>query len=216
MEEMTLLVQKREATGKNVNRRLRAEGLVPAVVYGGGRDSVAIQVRQRKVEELLRKSGSDNAVFLLELEGTGKSRHTMIRELDLDPMNGNMVHIDFQRVDMSSEVRVEVSIEIQGVPEGVRTEGGLLDFVTREVEVSCLPDKIPASIELDVTELVIGQHVEASELTLPDEVELTSEPTQVIVSVKGKQQIDLGEEEEDEGLLTDEAAEPEVVGQGDE
>ena len=139
MEEMTLLVQKREATGKNVNRRLRAEGLVPAVVYGGGRDSVAIQVRQRKVEELLRKSGSDNAVFLLELEGTGKSRHTMIRELDLDPLNGKMVHIDFQRVDMSSDVRVEVAIEIQGIPEGVKTEGGLLDFVTREVEVTCLP-----------------------------------------------------------------------------
>lgn len=217
MSEQTIEVQPREARGKNANRRLRAAGMVPAVVYGGGRDTVAIQVGRRKVEELLRQSGSEHSVFLLELAGSGKQRHTMIRELSTDPITGEMIHIDFLRVAMDTEVRVEIPIELVGTPVGVKNEGGMADFVTREVEVECLPGKIPAKIELDITPLQIGAHVDAGDLELPEGVELITEASRTIVSVVGQDRLEEAlPEEEEEGLLTDEAAEPELVGEESE
>lgn len=216
MSEMTIEVERRTETGKNANRRLRASGLVPAVLYGGARETAAIQVGRRKVEDLLRKGGGENAVFLLKLAGTDKSRHTMIREMQLDVLNGDMVHIDFQRIKMDEAVKVMVSIEIQGVAEGVKQDGGLLDFPTREVEVSCLPGDIPSSIELDVSELHVGQHVEAGELTMPKGVELLEDEDRVIVSVMAKQ-VEVEEETEgDDNLLSAAAEEPEVVGSEDD
>ena len=95
----------------------------------------------------------------------------MIREISIDPISRQVVHIDFQRIDMTDKVRVAVPIQLEGVPIGVKTEGGVLDFITREVEVECLPADIPTAIELDVTALSIGDHLEASDLELPKGVD---------------------------------------------
>ena len=214
MEELKIEVEPRENTGKNFNRRLRATGQIPAVVYGDGKESVKIQVDERVVQGLLRAAGGGNAVFLLKLTDTDQSRHTMIREMQTDVLTGELIHIDFQRVNMDQKVRVAVAVELSGEPEGVRNEDGLLDFVTREVEIECLPGKIPATIALDVTELHIGQHVEAGELELPEEVTLVEDAERVIVSVAVKRTAAVDEEEE-EDLLTTEATEPELVGQED-
>ncbi len=211
MSEMTLEVQKREAQGKNVNRRLRAAGMVPAVVYGRGRDPLTIQVERRRVEQLLRETDGDNPVFLLKLAGTDQSRHTMIRELDMDPVNGNMIHIDFQRINMDELVRVSVHVELHGTAYGVKTDGGILDFVTRELEVECKPDQIPSHLDLDVTELHIGQHVEAGALEIPEGVTMIDDPSRVIVSIVGKQREEIADAEGEDGLLTDEASQPERV-----
>lgn len=211
MEEQTIEVQPRENVGKNFNRRLRAIGQVPAVVYGDGKEPVKIQVEERKIERLLKAAGGGNAVFLLKLAGTQQSRHTMIRELQADALTGKMIHIDFQRVNMDQKVRVSVPIEIIGEAQGVRNEGGLLDFISREIEVECLPGDIPAHVSLDVTELHVGQHVEAGELELPEKVTLLEEPERVIVSIAVKRVAEVTHEEE-EGLLTTEAAEPKLVG----
>lgn len=212
MSELTIEVQERQQKGKNANRRLRAAGEVPAVVYGDAKDAVPIRVGSRKIEELLKASGSENAVFLLKLAGTDKSRHTMIRELQLDPITGEMIHIDFQRVNMDQKVRVMVHVELHGEPYGVKTDGGLLDFVTREVEVECLPGDIPHAIELDVAPLHVGQHVEAGQLSLPDGVKLLSEAERVIVSISAKRHDAEGGEGEGEGLISSGAAEPELIG----
>lgn len=217
MNETVLEVHPREAAGKNANRRLRAAGQLPAVVYGAGKPTVPIRVEQRKVLELLKSASGENTVFLLQLAGTGKSRHTMIRELQSDAVTGEMIHIDFQRVLMDQKVRVSVPVEVVGEAYGVRNEAGLLDFITREVEVECLPGDIPNAIELDVSPLHVGQHVEAGELRLPEEVELLEDAERVIVSVAVKRAIHLEEEEEEaEELLTAEAAEPEVIGRKEE
>lgn len=217
MIETTLEVHPRDAAGKNANRRLRAAGQLPAVVYGAGKAPVPIQVETRKVEDLLRLASGENTVFLLELAGTGKSRHTMIRELQSDSLNGELIHIDFYRVQMDQKVRVAVPVEIVGEATGVRNEAGLLDFVTREVEVECLPAAIPNGIELDVSSLHVGQHVEAGELELPDDVTLMEDEERVIVSVVVKRAAHLDEEEEEEeDLLTAAAAEPEVIGRTEE
>jgi large subunit ribosomal protein L25 len=213
MQTQTIEVHPREETGKNANRRLRASGQVPAVVYGSGKDTVPIRVDRRKVEDLLRVAG-ENAVFLLELAGTDKSRHTMIRELQVDTLTGEMIHIDFQRVMLDQVVRVNVPIDIVGEPIGVRNEGGLLDFVTREIEIESLPTSIPASIELDVSGLHLGQHVEAGQLELPEGVKLLEDEERVVVSIAVRRMAE-EEVEEEEELLTAEAEEPELVGEAE-
>ena len=216
MSEIVLEVHEREVTTKNANRRLRATGQVPAVVYGAGLNPASIQVRQRKVEEILRSGSGGNTVFLLQLHGTDKKRHAMIRELQTDSLTGQMIHIDFQRILLDQQVRVAVPIELHGESIGVKNEGGFVDFVTREVEVECLPNQIPASFELDLTHLHVGQHVEAGELDLPEGVELHVEPERVIVSVALRKVAEIEEEvaEEEELLIEAEAEEPEVAQRG--
>ncbi len=215
MSEPTVTVRMREQTGKNANRRLRAAGEIPAVVYGSGADSAAIRVDGKSVQKLIREGGT-NAVFLLRLEGTDVTRHTMIRDLQLNPLTGSLLHIDFQRVNMDRLVQVSVPIELVGTPEGVRNEGGLVEFISREVALSCLPGDIPASIELDVSELHVGQHVEAGELELPEEVTLEDEENKVIVSVAAARIAEEEEQEDEDGLLETAADEPELVGAEDE
>ena len=212
MSEPTVTVRLREQTGKNANRRLRAAGEIPAVVYGGDGDSAAIRVDGKSVQTLIREGG-ENAVFQLQLEGTDRTRHTMIRDLQWNPLTGALVHIDFQRVKMDQEVQVSVPVTLVGTPEGVRNEGGLVEFVTREIAVVCLPGDIPSSIELDVEPLHIGQHVEVGELVLPEAVRLDDDENRVVVSVAAPR---LAEEEEEvseeDGLLEAFGDEPEMVG----
>ncbi|HEX9669408.1 MAG TPA: 50S ribosomal protein L25 [Thermoanaerobaculia bacterium] len=210
MSELTLEVQKRETKGKNSNRQLRAQGRIPAVLYGGGRESVPLEVDRKTVLELLKKAGSENAVFLLKLGETGKERHAMIRDLQIDPLQRHIVHIDFQRIEMSQKVRVEVHVEVEGVPYGVKNEAGILDFVTRSLHVECLPGDIPAHFTLDVSPLHVGQHVEARQLELPPGVTLLEDPARVIVSVSHARI----EEKPVEEVEAAEPAEPEVIKKG--
>ena len=215
MSEQVITVHRREQTGVNASRRVRSAGAIPAVVYGAGRDSVSISVDRKTVLELLRKEGSDNAVFLLKLEDTGKERHAMIRDMQVNPTTREIVHIDFLRLVMDQPVRVTVQVELIGTPVGVKQEDGVLDFVTRELEVECLPGDIPQKIEADVSGLHIGQHLEASQLDLPAKVTLLDDATRVIASVTAPRRVEEAEEEE-EFLLEAESAEPEVIGRGKE
>ncbi len=202
-ETITIEVEKREVKSTNANRRLRGEGLVPAVVYGGGRDTVAIQMPRKALVELLKKSGSEHPLFLLRMADTGQERHALIREMQVDPITRQVLHVDFQRVLMTEKVRVQVAIELVGTAPGVKTEGGILDFVHREVLVECLPGDIPAHIEHDVSALHVGQHVEAGDLQLPAGVALIDEPERVIAS--------LGHGRKEEDVAASETPEPEVI-----
>lgn len=180
-ETMTIEVQPRQETGKNANRRSRAAGKIPAVVYGGGKESVAIEIDRKTLVDTMKGHSGENPIFLLKLGD--KERHAMIRNLQLDPVSRQVVHIDFQRVQMDQKVRVTVPIELVGTAYGVKTEGGLLDFVTREVHVECLPGEIPKHVDCDVTQVHVGQHIEAKDLPLPEGVTLLDEPDKVIVSL---------------------------------
>lgn len=209
MSKLVLEVEKREEKGSNASRRIRARGDVPAIVFGGGLDSVPIVVNRKKVIELLQGSAGGNAVFLLKV---GKDeRHAMIREMQVDPMKGQIEHIDFQRIIMTETVQVDVPIELEGIPVGVRIDQGVLDFVSREISVSCLPGDIPTGFTLDVSEMKIGQHLEAKDLDIPENVELLDDPTRLIVSVAAPRLVE-EEEEEAEDLLEAGTAQPEVVG----
>lgn len=214
MSELSIEVQTRAEMGKNANRRLRATGQIPAVVYGDDKDPVAIKVEQRKIEELLRNAeGGENSVFLLKVAGTKNSRHTMIRDRQVDPIRGNTLHIDFQRINMAEKVHVTVPIEIQGLAQGVRVQGGILDFVTREVELECLPANIPPHLGVDVTDLDVGDHLEAGQIEVPEGVEMLLDPSRVILSVHALRIEETEGEDEDEGLIEAQSAEPEVLKQ---
>jgi len=217
MSEMTIEVQSRdEEIGSAASRRLRRSDMIPAVVYGGDRDSRAIKVPRRALIELLKKAGRENAVFLLKLAGSGQQRNCMVKELEVDPISREIIHVDFLRIDMASKVQISVHVEVQGEPVGVHDEGGVLDFVNRELEISCLPGDIPRQLEVDVSELHIGQHVAAGDVRLPDGVELLTDPDRVVASVMAPRLAEEDEEEEEgeEMLLEAEQEEPEVVGRG--
>lgn len=215
-EQFNIQVLTREATGKNSNRRLRAAGQIPAVLYGAAHDTVPIQVDRKKVEEAFRHGATENTIFLLKRLESDQERHARIRELQIDPVSREVLHIDFQRVLMDQVIQVEVPIQPVGTPTGVKDEGGVLDFVTREVAVECLPGDIPETIEVDVSALAIGDHLEAGALTLPKDVTLLEEPDRVIVSVAYPVRIEEPEEEEDEELLEAEMEEPELIRRGKE
>jgi large subunit ribosomal protein L25 len=180
---MNLQVEKRERTGKGGCRQARMRGLIPAVVYGSGKDSVPIQVDRKTFVEMMKKAGSENPVLLLKLSDTGQERHAMIRDMQRNPVSRQVIHIDFQRIEMTDKVRVTVPIELVGTAYGVKVEGGLIDFVVREVHIACLPGDIPNHIELDVTELHAGQHAAAKDVKLPEGVTLLDDPERVILSV---------------------------------
>ena len=207
MSELKIDVQKREKTGKGANRRARSGGLIPAVVYGGGKESVSIEIDRKSMLDLMKKAGSENPIYLLKLGDS--QRHAMIREMQTHPISRQVVHIDFQRVMMDQKIHVKVPVELVGVSYGVKTQGAVLDFVTREIEVECLPGDIPGHVELDVTGLHANQHAEARDVKLPEGVTLYDAPEKVIVSVAHARVEDTGAE----GVATD-RDEPEVVKKG--
>jgi large subunit ribosomal protein L25 len=206
MSEMSLQVEKRERTGKGGCRQARMRGLIPAVVYGSGKDSVPIQVDRKTFIEMMRKAGSENPILMLKLSDTGQERHAMIRDMQRNPVSRQVIHIDFQRIEMTDKVRVTVPVELVGTAYGVKVEGGLIDFVVREVHIECLPGDIPNHLEVDVTELHAGQHAAAKDLKLPEGVALLDDPERVILSVVHART----EEPGAEGAT----AEPEIIKRG--
>jgi len=206
MSELTIEVTKREELGKNANRRLRAQGHVPAVVYGGGLEPLPISVSFRKIDELMRSGGGDHAVFQLKLAGTDKSRHAMIREIVHEATTRKIQHIDFQRVMLDQKVRVLVALHLTHEAEGLKAHGGLVDFVTREVHVEVLPSHIPAHIDIDVNTVKLGEHIEAKDLVMPEGVTLAEDLSRVILTRTLTRQAD--------DVAAAETAEPEVITKG--
>ena len=215
MSEATIEVQRRERTGKGENRRLRVAGQIPAVLYGADKEPVPIHVPRRLLLDLFKQGGHENRIFQLKLAGTDQTRHAMIRDLQLNPVTSEVTHLDFQRIAMDQKLRVSVRIELDGVPTGVRNDGGVLDFVTRELEVECMPSAIPAVLRADVSEMGIGSHLAARELALPEGVVHVGSPDTVIVSVKHSR-VDaattVAPAEAAEAAV--ESAEPEVIQRG--
>jgi large subunit ribosomal protein L25 len=183
MKTIELHVERRSTIGKNEARRDRAKGKIPAVVYGARKPTVPISVDRKALTDAFRGGGGENAIFLLKLAGTEHARHVMIKQLQQDPVSRKPLHIDFVRIEMTTKIRVKVSIEIIGVAVGVKTEGGILDIVTREVEVECLPGNIPKHMPVDVAALSIGDALRVSQLVAPEGVTVVEDPEKVVVHV---------------------------------
>jgi large subunit ribosomal protein L25 len=183
MAEVTLEVVRRERSGKEIAKKLRAAGKVPAVVYGGHRESVAIEVDRKSVTELIQKSEHGvRSIFLLKMSGTDQQRHAMIKDIQIDPISRRMTHIDFVRVVMDEVVRVTIPVHVIGTSIGVK-EGGLLDWQVRDLHVECLPGAIPDTIDVDVTALALHEYYRISDLKLPEGVKVLDDSDRVVVGV---------------------------------
>jgi large subunit ribosomal protein L25 len=183
MAEVTLEVTRRESTGKEQAKKLRRDGKVPAVVYGGHKEPVAITVDRKAVSELVTKGEHGiRSVFLLKMAGTDQQRHAMIKEITIDPLTRRMKHIDFVRVVMDEKIKVTVPVHLNGTAAGVK-EGGMLDFQVRELHIECLPTAIPDSIELDVTPLGHHDYFRIKDLQLPEGARVLDDPERVVVGV---------------------------------
>jgi len=183
MKTIELSVENRSTTGKNEARRDRVAGRIPAVVYGAGKANVPISVNRKSLADVFREGAGENAIFLLKLAGSDQSRHAMIKEMQRDPVSRKPLHIDFVRVLMDVKITLKVPIEVVGIARGVRADAGILDLVTREIEIECLPTNIPAHIAVDVTELGIGDAIRVSELPALEGVRIVDNPEKVVVHV---------------------------------
>ena len=183
MAEVTLEVSRREQTGKEVAKKLRRDGKVPAVVYGGRKEPVAITVDRKAVTELVQKSEHGiRSVFLLKMAGSDQQRHAMIKEITIDPITRKMKHIDFVRVVMDEKVKVTVPVHLNGTAIGVK-EGGLLDWQVRELHIETLPTSIPDTIEVDVAALGAHDYLRVKDLKLPEGAKVLDDPERVVVGV---------------------------------
>ncbi len=214
MENIELHVERRDSVGKNLARRARVLGKVPAVVYGAKKETVPIFVDARALTTAFRKGAGENAIYLLKLAGTEHARHAMIREINRDPVSRELLHIDFLRVLMDQKVRVSVALELSGSPLGVRQDGGILDFVTREIEIECLPNDIPAHITVDVSEIGILQSMRVSQIPVSDKFRILEDGEKVIAHVAHPIKEEAAPVPGAEALAAAAAAEPEVIKKG--
>jgi len=212
MEQIIVEGMPREDRGKNAARRMRRAGHVPAVLYGGEGGSIALAVNTKQLSAIMRSESGHNTIFKVKLP-TGE-QPAMLRDWQVDPLQGALLHVDLLRVAMDVRMRVLVPVHTFGEPQGVKLQGGIFEMVTREVEIECLPSDIPGEIRVDISELMIGKQLRAGDLPLDAaKVKLVSDPQRVVAHVVALR----AEEEKPAEAVAAEAAapaEPEVIKKG--
>jgi len=181
-KDITVTAEVRTSRGKNEAHRTRRAGMIPAVVYGAYKDAVSIAVNPREILKIVRSNTGYNTIFTLAVQG-GESTPVMVVDQQVDPIKGTLLHADFKRIDLTKRIRVAVPVHTSGEPAGVKVQGGLLEVVTRSIEIECLPDDIPESFTVSVSELMIGQSKRASDVALAGTIKLVSAPDTVIAHV---------------------------------
>ena len=211
-ENNLLEAHPREAGTKNDARRVRREGKVPAVLYGAGKDAVPVSLDPRQVSRILHSETGYNTIFDLTLNG-GERTKAMIVDWQYEPMKGALLHIDLKRIAMDQKLKVKVPVAMKGEAVGVKQQGGILEQILREVEIECLPQDIPASIEADVTELVFGKVLRVSDLPHGDKLRFLTDATQPVAHVIAiKEEVAPTPEAAAEAAAA--PAEPEVIKKG--
>jgi large subunit ribosomal protein L25 len=185
MEQRVLNVELREKTGKGICRQLRAQELIPGVVYGKGMEPVSVTVNPKELAAAIAGEGGLNHLITLKGGGTLDGNTTIVADLLKDPIKGAVRHVDLHKVSLTEKVRVEVAVSLVGTAAGVK-DGGLLDFAMHAVEVECLPNQIPEHIDVDVTELTIGHSIHVGDLKLPAGVKVLGDLKASVVSILGK------------------------------
>jgi len=203
MSESTLNAQKREAITKSETKALRRGGRVPAIYYFHGEESTPLSIDEKELRAVLK---TDSTIIELAFNGKEKSK-CVVRDIQWDPVSSKPMHVDFLGIKMTERITMEIPITLVGTASGVKNEGGVMQQLLREIEVEALPADLPEHIEVDVSELAIGDAIHVSDLKI-DNVEILNEPEQSIVSISHPT---IEEEvEEDEG---DELTEPELIGE---
>jgi len=212
MKKVSVSAELRDKIGKGAARSLRREGKIPGVLYSGGK-SLLLTLNPKELRKVITHSGGENALLNLSIQGekNKKERTAIFRDFQYDPISGGLLHVDFFEVAMDSVIHVKVPVEILGVPIGVKSEGGVLHVNLRELEVACLPLKIPEKISVDVSGLGIGESLTVKDLNLEEGIQVLGDTDLKMVSVDTPMS-----EEKLEALLSApaeaEVKEPDVVG----
>lgn len=210
-KDITITAEERETRGKNEARRLRVRGLIPSVVYGMGGTPVSVVISPKEINRILHSDTGHNTIFNLDVKG-GETTPVMIVDWVHDPVKENLLHIDMKRIDLGKRITVKVPVHAHGDAKGVKLQGGLLETITREVEIECLPDDIPLQFDVNVAELMVGQSIRVSDIVLSGSMKLISPPEAVVAHV-----ITLKAEEEVAPAAVEVAVagtEPEVIKKG--
>ena len=208
---MTITVKgvKRELFGKNASRSLRREGKVPVILYGPNASNVPLVVFKKDIINILRSETGENTIFKISFDSG--SHDVMIKEIQKDPVTDELLHVDLILIAMDKIIRVSVPIVPVGEAVGVKAEGGFVDFVTREVEIECLPKNIPENIETDISSLHIHQSIKVADVVPPEGVEIVSDEDTILVLIEvPRKEEEIVEEEKEEEVIAEEE-EPEVV-----
>ena len=206
-DQITLKAEKREATGSAAVGRLRRDGKIPAVVYGAKQDNYAVQVDTKAFRDILRHSASEQILVNLEIEGAKEaSKLTLIQDIQHQSLTGAILHIDFNAVNEDRELRARVPVELIGDPIGIK-QGGILDTLQYEIEVTCLPKDLPSALKFDVSELDIGDGLHIGEATFPEGVTPTLDERALIAIVNETRAAVSEGLEDEEGLAEGEEGE---------
>ncbi len=205
-KQVKLSATRRTGTGRSAVRKLKAQGSVPAVIYGGKTKSEPLQVSKRDVSLLLSHASGENILVELEIEGEKGARLALMQEVQHAPLGGDILHVDFHAVSMDEMIDADVPLEPSGIPEGVKTFGGLLEQNIRSLEIECLPSNLPDVITVDVSRLNIGDSIHVRELPLPEGVTTRVPPDLTAFSVLAPKV-----EEEPVATAPEAATAPEVI-----
>jgi large subunit ribosomal protein L25 len=210
MMNIVVKTEKRQGLGSNASRRLRAQGFVPAVLYGESLESTPLVLSKKDIVQILRLESGENTIFKVEVGSDAYD--AMIKDMQVDPATDELLHVDLIRISLDKPIRVTVPIVHRGEPIGVKTEGGFIDFATREVDVECLPRDIPESLLIDISDLHINQSFKIQAMTVPAGIKVLDDPNTVLVliSLPHKEEEFPGEKPEGE-VAAEETQEPEVI-----
>lgn len=207
-KDITIAAEPRDSRGKNAARRLRVQQTIPAVVYGTGSEPVAVSVSPKEISGILRSASGHNTIFNVDIQGKEKTP-VMLVDWQNDPVKGNLLHVDMMRIDLTKRLKAKIPVYTHGEPKGVKTQGGIYQIVSREIEVECLPHEIPESFNVDVVEMLLGDAVRARDIPLTGSVTLLSAPELVISHV-----IEVRGTAAEEGAEAAATPEPEVIKKG--
>ncbi len=185
MEKIELEAKKREKSGTARSRNSRLAGLIPAIVYGQGMESLSVEVDAKKFAKAISSKAGHNVIINLKVSNDGKSEIIPVLTHDImrDYIHDSILHVDFYKINMTAEIKVKVPVILHGESTGVKMDGGILVHGVREVEIKCLPDIIPDKFEADVSPLKIGQGLHVSDLKVPKGVTFVTLPTEIIVNI---------------------------------
>jgi large subunit ribosomal protein L25 len=181
-KDITIAAESRDSRGKNAARRLRMKGLVPAVLYGGSAEPAAVSVSPKELSKILSSKTGHNTIFNLGITNQ-EPAPVMIIDWQYDPIKESLLHVDLKRIDLNQRISVKVPVMTHGDARGVKLQGGLMEVVTREIEIECLPDDIPEQFTVDVAELMLNQSIRASDIPLSGSMKLLSPAEAVIAHV---------------------------------
>jgi len=214
MDKIRFNAEERDGKGKGVSRKLRSSGFIPAVLYGPGYESAQLKVEKKGAEDIIRKLESHNVMADVVIK-KGKKKETvkiLLKDIHIDPIRGDILHLDFYRIRMDHTVRMEVVIHLIGEAPGIEKRG-ILKQELRELQVQALPDKIPSMVEVDISQLDIGDAILVKDITLPEGISIVDDPEKVVVTMLAPRVEKVEAEEGEVEAAAEVSTEPEVISQ---